>query len=64
MIGVFLCFMVVLFPLDEVQIYSRRYVSKLACDGVMKECFKFMCFTHGKLIAPMHFGALVPSATI
>ena len=64
MIGVFLCFMVFLIPLNEVQIYSRRYVLKLAYDGVVKECFKFMCFTHGKLIAPMHFGALVPSATV
>ena len=26
----------VLFPLNEVQIYSRRYVQKLAYDGVMK----------------------------
>ncbi len=32
----------VLFPLNEVQIYSRRYVRKLAYDGVMKECFKFL----------------------
>ena len=32
----------VLFPLKEVQIYSRQYVRKLACDGVMKEVLKIL----------------------
>lgn len=32
----------VLFPLNEVQIYSRRYAQKLAYDGAMKECLKFL----------------------
>ena len=27
---------------NEVQIYSHRYAQKLAYDGVVKECFKFL----------------------
>ncbi len=35
----------VLFPLNEVQIYSRRYARKLAYDGVKKEFLKILFVT-------------------
>ena len=39
--------MVFLIPLNEVQIYSRRYAQKLAYDGVMKESFNFFAIDMG-----------------
>ena len=50
----------VLFPLNEVQIYSRRYARKLAYDGVMKECFEFLYLTWEVSCTK----GLVPSATV
>ena len=60
MIGVFLCFMVFLIPLNEVQIYSRRYARELAYDGVKKEFFKFLFVTWEVSCTK----GLVPSATV
>ena len=50
----------VLFPLNEVQIYPRRFAQKLAYGGVMKVCFKFLFLTWEVSCTK----GLVPKATV
>ena len=45
---------------NEVQIYPRRFAQKLAYDGVMKVCFKFLFLTWEVSCTK----GLVPRATV